>query len=151
MILLIKSWRIKKKFHKPGNWRPGPNNSLGHADNRKYFSGLSVTWNWREAHMFYLAREVGRIWRCSCWEKGNFIMINEITYRQTWKIRSSLLSLLLYCTEQSDQNLPWWKSIEFTHCAISLLKIWSASPHEFIAWIVNAFSGHNTHYNKLKH
>ena len=41
--------------------------------------------NWREAHMFYLAREVGKIWRCSCWEKGNFIMINKFKYCQTWK------------------------------------------------------------------
>ena len=35
----------------------GPYNSLRHADNRKYFSGLSLTQN-RGAHMFYLAREV---------------------------------------------------------------------------------------------
>ena len=28
--------------------------------------GLSLTRNRREVHMFYLAREVGKIWRCSC-------------------------------------------------------------------------------------
>ena len=39
---------------------PGPYNSLGHADNRRYFLGLSVTRNRREAHMFYLAREAGK-------------------------------------------------------------------------------------------
>ena len=35
-----------------------------------------------EAHMFYLAREVGKICRCSCWEKDNFIMINEFKYHK---------------------------------------------------------------------
>ena len=42
------------------NRGPGLYNSLRHADNRKYFSGLSLTRNRREAHMFYLAREVGK-------------------------------------------------------------------------------------------
>ena len=42
------------------NWGPGPNNSLHHSDNRRYFFGLSLMWNRREAHMFYLAREVGK-------------------------------------------------------------------------------------------
>ena len=114
MILSIKSWRTKKKLHKhvpyntDQNYRqedstciyscllnkkcslksrgPGLYNSLRHADNRKYFSGLFPTRNSMGAHMFYLARKVGRIWRCSCWEKGNFIMINEFKYRQTWKL-----------------------------------------------------------------
>ena len=43
-----------------------PYNSLRRADNSKYFSGLSLMRNRREVHMFYLAREVGKIWRCSC-------------------------------------------------------------------------------------
>ena len=42
------------------NQGPGPYNSLRHADNRKYFSSLSLMQNQREAHMFYLAREVGK-------------------------------------------------------------------------------------------
>ena len=42
------------------NQGPGPYNSLRHADNRKYFPGLSLTQSQREAHMFYLAREVGK-------------------------------------------------------------------------------------------
>ena len=42
------------------NWRPGPYNFLRYTDNRKYFSGLSLTQNWREVHMFYLAKEVGK-------------------------------------------------------------------------------------------
>ena len=62
------------------NWGPGPYNFLRHADNRKYFSGLSLTRNQGETHMFYLASEVGRILRCTCWEKDNFIMINEFKY-----------------------------------------------------------------------
>ena len=48
--------------------------------------------------MFYLAREVGKIWTCSCWEEGIFIMINEFKYGQTWKIWPSVLSLSLYST-----------------------------------------------------
>ena len=54
--------------------------------------------NRREVHMFYLAKKVGKIWICSCWEKGNFIMINELEYGQTWKIWPSLLNLSLYST-----------------------------------------------------
>ena len=42
------------------NWGPGPYNSVLHADNRRYFSGLSLTQSRREVHMFYLAREVGK-------------------------------------------------------------------------------------------
>ena len=57
-------------YHIIKYWEPGPYNSLRHADNRKYFSGLSVTQNRKEAHMFYLVTEEIRIWRRSCWEKG---------------------------------------------------------------------------------
>ena len=123
MTLSIKSWRTKKKLHKPvkisiltritdwkiqcvyihvyqiiRNWGPGPYNSLCHTDNRKYFLCLSLMRNWREVDMFYLSREVGKIWTCSCWEQGNFIMINEFKYGQTWKIWPSPLSLSLYST-----------------------------------------------------
>ena len=38
----------------------GPNNSLHQADNRN-FSRLYLMQNRREAHMFYLAREVKKI------------------------------------------------------------------------------------------
>ena len=79
------------------NWGPGPYNSLRHADNRRYFSGLSLTRNRTEAHVL-LGEGSGKIWKCSCWEKGNFIMINEFKYGQTWKIWPSLLSLSLYST-----------------------------------------------------
>ena len=72
------------------NWGPGPYNSLRHADNRRYFSGLSLTRNRREAHVL-LGEGSGKIWTCSCWEKGNFIMINEFKYGQTWKIWPSPL------------------------------------------------------------
>ena len=63
------------------NWGPGLYNSLRHADNRRYFSGLSLMLNRRETHMLYLAREV---------------MINEFKYGQTWKIWPSPHSLSLY-------------------------------------------------------
>ena len=61
--------RIKIHVYQIKNWGPGPYNSLCHADNRKYFLGLSLTQNRREAHMFYLVKEEGKIWTCSCWEK----------------------------------------------------------------------------------
>ena len=65
------------------NRRPGSYNSLRHADSRKYFSGLSLTLNLREAHMFHLAKERGKIWRFSGLEKGNFILVSESKYDQT--------------------------------------------------------------------
>ena len=39
------------------NGGPGPYNSPRPADDRRYISGLSLTR--KEAHMFYLVREVG--------------------------------------------------------------------------------------------
>ena len=76
----------------------GLHNSLRHADNKKYFSGLSPTRNRREAHIFHLGREEEKIWRCFCQEKCNFIMISEFKYGQTWKIWPSPLSLSIYST-----------------------------------------------------
>ena len=120
MILSIKSWRTTKKLHKPvtsiywpvterkilcvyihvyqiiENQGPGLYNFVHHPDNRKCLLGLSKMQNRKEAHMFHLAREVGRIWRCSCWD--NFITINEFIYGQTWKIWPFLISLSLYST-----------------------------------------------------
>ena len=120
MILSIKSWRTKKKLWKLvtniltriADWKitcvytyvflviknrgPGLYNSLCHTDNRKCFFGLSLMKNWREAHMFYLVREVGKICRGSL--KGKFIIINEFKYGQTWKIWPFPLSLSLYST-----------------------------------------------------
>ena len=43
-----------QKIKKQG---PGPYKSLHHADNRKYFSGLTLTRNQGQVHMFYLSRE----------------------------------------------------------------------------------------------
>ena len=86
-------------YHVIKNRGAGSHNSLRHANNRKYFPGL--TRKRREAGMFYLAMEVEKIWWCSCWEKGNFIMINEFKYGQTWKIWQSPLSLSLYSTFKS--------------------------------------------------
>ena len=57
-------------------WRPAPYNYLRHADNRKYISGLSDVKSMGSIHVLQ-AREVEKIWRCSCREKGNFIVINE--------------------------------------------------------------------------
>ena len=54
LCVYIQVYRITK------NWGPGPYDSLHHIDNGRHFSGLSLTRNRREAHMFYLAREVGK-------------------------------------------------------------------------------------------
>ena len=54
LCVYIHVYRITK------NCGPGPFNPLCHSDNRRYFSGLSLTRNRREVHMFYLAREVGK-------------------------------------------------------------------------------------------
>ena len=70
-------------------------NFLPHADNRRYFPGLSLTRNRREAHVLF-GEESGKSWTCSWREKGNFIMINELKYGQTWKIWPSPLSFSLY-------------------------------------------------------
>ena len=56
----IHVYRIKR------NWGTGPYNCLCHADNRRYFSGLSLTRSRREAHVL-LGEERGEIWTCSCW------------------------------------------------------------------------------------
>ena len=80
------------------NREPGPYNSLSLADNRKYFSGLSLTRNQGEAHMFHLVRVAGKIWRCSRWENGISMMITEFKYGQPWTIWPFPLSLSLYST-----------------------------------------------------
>ena len=84
-------------YHIIKNRGTGPYYSLRHADSRKYFSGLFLTQNRREAHMFYLLRQLRRI-SSFCWEKGNFIMINEFKYGETWKIWPSPLSFSHYST-----------------------------------------------------
>ena len=89
-VYYIHIYRITK------NWVPGPYNSLRHVDNRRYFSGLSLTRNRMKAHMFYLAREVGKFGHVLAEKKSNFTMINEFKYGQTWKIWPSPLSLSLY-------------------------------------------------------
>ena len=50
----------------------------------------------------------GKIWTCFCWEKGNFLMINEFKYGQTWKIWPSPLSLWLYSTCNSLKIKNWF-------------------------------------------
>ena len=66
------------------NRGPGLYNFLHHADNRKYFSGLSLTQNRREGHVL-LGERRGKNLDMFLLRKGNFIMINEFRYGQTWK------------------------------------------------------------------
>ena len=49
------------------------------------------------AHVL-LGKGSGNIWTCTYREKGNFIVINEFKYGQTWKICPPPLSLSLYST-----------------------------------------------------
>ena len=47
------------------NRGPSPYNSLRHADNKRYFSGVSLMRNRREAHVL-LGEGSGKTWTCSC-------------------------------------------------------------------------------------
>ena len=66
---------------------------------------VSLTSNRKEAHLFHLAREVGKNWRCSRWENDNFTMISEFKYGQTWKIWPFPLSLSFYSTFKRQSML----------------------------------------------
>ena len=135
ILTRILDWKIPcvyiPVYHMIKNRGPGLYNSLSHADNRKYFSGLSLR-NWMEVHMFYLEREEGKIWRCSCWEKDNFIMISEFKYGQTRKICSSPLSLSLYSTLKSVVFKLSYYSVCFMgvqSCSFSLVCVFNAISH----------------------
>ena len=78
------------------NRGPGPQNSLRYSHDRKYFSGPSPTQNWMEARTIRLEKEMWEIWICFCWEKGNFTLIYQFKYSQTWKIWPSPLILSFY-------------------------------------------------------
>ena len=69
----ITDWKIPCVFthvyHIIGSWGPGPYNSLCDAGNRKYFFGIFLMQNWREAHMFYVGREVGKFGDALAWKK----------------------------------------------------------------------------------
>ena len=88
-------------------WGPGLYNPLCHTHDKKYFSGFSLTRNQREVCTIHLAKEVGEIWRCSCWEKGNFILIYEFKYDQTWKFWPSPLSLSIYDTFKESSTVVY--------------------------------------------
>ena len=82
-----------------GDWGigPGPYGSLRRADNGGYFSGLSVARGQGGGGACFAWRGKWEgVWTCSCWEKGNFLMINEFKYGQAWNIWPSPLGLLLY-------------------------------------------------------
>ena len=139
MLTRITDWKIPcvyiHVYQITKNWGPGPYNSLRHADNRKYFLGLTLMWNRREAHMFYLARKVRRIWRCSCLEKGDFIMINEFKYCQTWTFWPCSLSLSLCSTFRS------FCKYYFGRCSSEMAQL---VPLTF-------FRGRSTHYSDRLH
>ena len=87
------------------NWGAGQYNSLRHTDDRKYFSSLSLTQSGREVHTILLVSKMGGICRCSCWEKGNFTLIYEFKYCQTWK--SDHLLLVPLKNSKTEFSLNW--------------------------------------------
>ena len=86
------------------NWVQGPYNSLCHADNRQYFSDLTLSnVKLKGSTHVLLGGGIGKnLEMFFCWEKDNFIMINEFKYRQTWKIWPSSISLSLYTVPLTD-------------------------------------------------
>ena len=134
------------------NWGPGLYNSLWHADNRRYFLGLSLTRNWQEAHVLP-GKGSGEIWACSCWEKVNFIMINEFKYGQIWKIWPSLLSLSLYNSFKvlnfpSDRSLHntgsiWIKSF-WSHFSTKLRSATLNLPIKYKSAFITTYNISNT-------
>ena len=103
-ILCVYSCLLNNK-----NQGSGLYSSLSDADNRKYLSGLSLTQNGREMYFFYLVMET-KICRCSCWEKGNFILVSEFKDGQTWIIWPSSLSLSLHNTFKEMSEFPFTDS-----------------------------------------
>ena len=59
------------------------------------------------AHVL-LGERSGKSWRCFCWQKGNFTIINEFIYGQTWKIWPTPLSLSLYSTFKAATKENLW-------------------------------------------
>ena len=56
-----------------------------------FFGSLSNVKSKGRAAQVLLGKGSRKIWTCSCWEKSNFIMINEFKYGQTWKTWPSLV------------------------------------------------------------
>ena len=67
------------------NRRPGPYNSLRHADNRKYFPSLSNTKSKGNPHVS-LGQGSGKDLELFLLIKGNFTLISEFKYGQIGKI-----------------------------------------------------------------
>ena len=104
-----------------------------YIDSTRYFLGLSLMRNQREKHII-LGERLGKIWICSCWEKGNFIMINEFKYGQTWKIWPSPFSVSLYSSFKV-------KIFEIFECLgqnllNSLCQFWNDKSILFQIWII---------------
>ena len=115
-------------------------------------------WNWREAHMFYLVKEVGKFWRCSCCEKGNFIMINEFKYGQTWKIWPFPLSVSLYSTfnDNIDLHMPNLGTLvpEGPWCVFYATRIqvyWGLTHNVVCYWCSDLISHTQTHTDTHRH
>ena len=76
-MLCIRVYQIIK------NLGPGLYNTTCLMD-RLHFWGFSITRNQREAQMFHLAAEVGKVY-CFLAEKGNFNLISELKYGRSSK------------------------------------------------------------------
>ena len=85
MLSRITDWNIPcvctPVYQITKNWGPGPYNSLHHADNRRYFSGLPLTWNLMEVYIFYLARGLGKF--------GHVLAEKKVTLQ--WLMNSNMV------------------------------------------------------------
>ena len=89
-----------------------------------------------------LGKRIGKIWTCSGWEKGNFIMINEFKYGRTWKIWPSPLSLSLNSTFNTYSKTFLSKK-SFLKCRFFILEINTLLQTNF--YVVSKFAKHLQH------
>ena len=89
-------------------------------------------------------KRIGKIWTCSGWEKGIFIMINEFKYGRTWKIWPSPLSLSLNSTFNTYSKTFFSKK-SFLKCRFFILEINTLLQTNF--YVVSKFAKHLQHFS----
>ena len=97
-------------YHIRKNRGPGPYNSLRHANNRRYFSGLSLTRNRREAHVS-LGEESGKNLEIFLLRKRYLYNSNTLLISR-FPLKSSEMLNVLHCAIWYDlHNLKNMKNI----------------------------------------
>ena len=122
---------------------------------------LCLTKNQREAHMVHLVRGVREIWRCSCLEKDNFILIYEFKCGLMWlSLLHKFIQLNLNSgsnpahgvSEIRDGEDPWqWSQLEIRlnllrHSTIPqkqfiIIIMWKIWPSVLSLSLCNTFKG----------